>query len=50
MLGIPPQELWERVPGATQQDIERWKAAAQEGDSFKMLADLLERQGAPAGA
>jgi hypothetical protein len=50
MLDIPPQELWERVPGATQQDIERWKAAAQEGDSFRVLADMLERQGAPTGA
>lgn len=44
MLGIPPQELWERVPGATQQDVARWKAAAEQGDSFKVLADLLDRQ------
>jgi hypothetical protein len=44
MLGIPPQELWERVPGATQQDVARWKAAAQQGDSFQVLADLLKRQ------
>lgn len=44
MLGIPPQELWERVPGATRQDVERWKRAAQQGDSFAVLADLLERQ------
>lgn len=44
MLGIPPQELWERVPGATRQDIERWKAAAEKGDAFKVLADMLERQ------
>jgi hypothetical protein len=44
MLGIPPQELWERVPGATRQDVQRWKAAAADGDSFRVLADLLERQ------
>ncbi len=44
MLGIPPQELWERVPGATRQDVERWKAAAESGDSFRVLADMLERQ------
>lgn len=49
MLGIPPQELWERVPGATQQDVERWKAAAQDGDSFKVLADMLDRQGKDGG-
>ena len=46
MLGIPMQELWERVPGATQQDVARWKAAAQQGDSFAVLTDLLERQAA----
>lgn len=44
MLGIPPQELWERVPGATQQDVERWKAAASSGDSMAFLADMLDRQ------
>jgi hypothetical protein len=48
MLGIPPQELWERVPGATRQDIERWKTAAEDGDSFRFLSDLLERQQSPA--
>jgi hypothetical protein len=50
MLGIPPQELWERVPGATRQDVDRWKTAAQTGDSFRVLADMLERQAAGAGA
>jgi hypothetical protein len=49
MLGIPPQELWERVPGATRQDVERWKKAAKEGDSFAFLGDLLERQATPNG-
>jgi hypothetical protein len=44
LLGIPPQELWERVPGATQQDVERWKAQAASGDSMRFLADMLERQ------
>jgi hypothetical protein len=44
MLGIPPQELWERVPGATRQDVARWKAAAERGDSFAFLSDMLERQ------
>ena len=44
MLGIPPQELWERVPGATQQDIARWKQAAQSGDAMAWLADMAERQ------
>lgn len=44
MLNIPVQELWERVPGVTQQDIQRWKAAAAEGDAFAQLNAMLERQ------
>ncbi|MBA2337297.1 MAG: phage portal protein [Acidimicrobiia bacterium] len=28
MLGVPVEALWERVPGVTQQDVERWKALA----------------------
>jgi hypothetical protein len=50
MLNVPPQELWERIPGTTKQDIERWKAAAQQGDSFEELSKILDRQGAGAGA
>jgi hypothetical protein len=44
MLGVPPQELWERVPGVTRADIQRWKQAAEEGDAFAFLGDMLERQ------
>lgn len=44
MLGMPPQELWERVPGFTQQDIRRMKAVAEQGDAFAGLEDLLRRQ------
>jgi len=44
MLGIPPQELWERVPGVSQQDVERWKATAAGGDSLAGLTDMLDRQ------
>lgn len=43
-LGIPAQELWDRVPGASQTEVERWKAAAAEGDSMARLTSLLERQ------
>lgn len=50
MLGVPPQELWERVPGVTQQEIERWKAARAEGDALGNLTALLETQMADAGA
>lgn len=50
MLGIPPQELWERVPGTTRQDVERWKAASESGSPFDELTKMLERQAAPNGA
>lgn len=48
MLGIPPQELWDRVPGATQQDVRRWRAAAAEGDAMANLTSMLDRQANPA--
>jgi hypothetical protein len=44
MLGVPPQELWDKIPGATQQDIRRWKAAAAEGDALDRLTGMLDRQ------
>lgn len=44
MLGVPAQELWEEVPGVTQDQVERWRAAAAEGDAFARLAATLERQ------
>lgn len=44
MLGIPPEEVWERVPGTTQQQLERWKLAAKEGDAFANMERMLERQ------
>ncbi|MGE0133752.1 MAG: phage portal protein [Dehalococcoidia bacterium] len=50
MLGVPASALWERIPGVTQQDIERWETAVQEGDVLSRFGDLLARQengGAP---
>lgn len=46
-LGIPPAELWEKVPGVTDQELERWRAAAAQGDAFANLTAVLERQAAP---
>lgn len=48
MLGVPPQELWDRVPGVTQQDVRRWRAAAAEGDALANLTALLDRQASSA--
>ncbi|MEH3052504.1 MAG: phage portal protein [Patulibacter minatonensis] len=52
LLGVPPQELWERIPGVTQQDVERYRKAAEQGNAFSQLATMLDQQaaGAPAPA
>lgn len=47
MLGVPPQELWERVPGVTQTDVGRWKVAAEQGDAMGRLNGIIEKQMAP---
>lgn len=43
-LGVPAEELWEKIPGITQQDVERWKATAKEHDSLGQLDTLLAAQ------
>jgi len=43
MLGIPPEELWDRVPNVTQDDIDRWKAKVAEGGPIAKLADQLAK-------
>lgn len=30
MLGVPADELWERIPSVSQQDVERWRARARD--------------------
>lgn len=50
MLGVPPQMLWERIPGVSQQDVERWEKAAASGDAFANLAKMLEQQADTDGA
>ena len=44
MLGVPPEELWEKIPGISQQDVERWKAAAKEGDALGQLNTIVAKQ------
>jgi hypothetical protein len=47
MLGVPAQELWERIPGVSQQDVQRWKASlASATDPIAQLNAELERQAA----
>jgi hypothetical protein len=42
MLGVPPAALWERIPGVTQQDVERWQTMADEADTFGGLLAQLQ--------
>ncbi|WP_199553229.1 phage portal protein [Streptomyces sp. N35] len=46
-LDIPPRALWERIPGVTEQDLERWEALAQDRDALGDVRELLA--GAPPG-
>ncbi|WP_049566854.1 phage portal protein [Streptomyces sp. SBT349] len=40
-LDIPPRELWSRIPGVTQTEIERWAGAADSRDGLADMAALL---------
>lgn len=44
-LQIPPQALWDRIPGVTRADVRVWKRLAQENDSLAALTGVLDRQG-----
>lgn len=49
MLQVPPEELWEKVPGVTKQDVDRWRAAAETADPMRQLtAVTLGRRTPPA--
>lgn len=37
MLGVPPQALWERIPGVTEQDVQRWKSMAGADETLTAL-------------
>lgn len=45
-LQIPPQALWERVPGTSRADVRAWKRLASEGDAVEQLTGMLDRQAA----
>lgn len=45
MLGVPVEMLWEKIPNWTQQDVERAKSLAAEGDAITQLATILDAQG-----
>lgn len=49
MLQVPPQELWEMVPGVTRDVVTRWRQAAEEGDALDRLVTTLDRQAGGTG-
>ncbi|GGM39486.1 hypothetical protein GCM10012275_07960 [Longimycelium tulufanense] len=50
MLHVPPEALWERVPGVTSSDVAAWKQMAQEADSLRTMLGMLDSQAATLGA
>lgn len=44
MLQIPPRALWERIPGVTDQDLQRWEELAREADAMGRLEQLMNRE------
>jgi hypothetical protein len=49
MLKVPPQVLWSRIPGVTDQDVADWRAELVSTDPVAQLISELERQVAPNG-
>lgn len=41
LLDIPPEALWEMIPGVTDQDIERWKAMREQQADMDELDALI---------
>ena len=42
MLGVPPTELWEKIPGVSAAEVSRWKQYAQRPGFLEQLNDALE--------
>lgn len=40
MLAVPPQALWNRLPGVTRADTERWRAMAEDSDFTSLLREV----------
>lgn len=44
MLQVPPQALWNRIPGVTKSDVDEWKKLAAEANDIGSLTAMLDRQ------
>lgn len=40
MLGVPPEALWSRIPGATKTDVDEWLAMANRGAARQRLEEV----------
>jgi len=51
MLGVPAEELWSRVPGATSDDVASWQLAYQREQAQQIVQQMIaQQQAAAAGA
>jgi hypothetical protein len=44
MLGVPEEELWARVPGATADDVSSWQLAAQRQKAQELVQQIASQQ------
>lgn len=44
MLGVPATELWSRIPGASAEEVARWKQVAESQGALAELNRMLESQ------
>lgn len=49
MLGVPVMALWERIPGVSQNDVDRWKQMLPDADSAALEALVMPGASADAG-
>ncbi|MFG3343385.1 phage portal protein [Glycomyces sp. NPDC048151] len=49
MLQVPPEALWERIPGINSSDVAAWKKMSKEADSFGNMLGMLQAQSGRAG-
>lgn len=41
MLSVPPDELWSRIPGVSQADVQEWRKKARQGDLVAAIQGML---------
>lgn len=42
MLGIPPEALWERIPGVSKTDVDEWRVLADRRDARERAAQVTQ--------